>query len=123
MRAGKLNNRASIQRRNEDALDDFGNVSSAAWEDVVTARACSIRPDRGNEETIADRLQSVVTYVVTFRYAAAVKAVNAGDSLFLSRAAADLDSGARLNILHDPIDPTGRRDRLEFRASFGDAAG
>lgn len=123
MRSGKLNNRASIQRRNADTLDDFGNVSSASWEDVVTARPCSIRPERGNEETIAGRLQSVVTYVVTFRYSSAVKSINAGDSLLLTRAAADLDSGARLNILHDPIDPTGRRDRLEFRASFGDAAG
>lgn len=123
MRAGKLRNRASIQRRDETTLDDFGNPNTGAWSDVVGARPCLIEPLTGREEDIGDRPQSVVRYRVVFRYSAAVKAVNAGDSLLLSRAAADLNAGERLNITHDPIDPTGRRDRLEFVATRGDAAG
>lgn len=123
MKAGRLRNRASIQRRNASTLDDFGNPSTGAWADVVSARPCSIVPETGREEQIGDRPQSVVRYVVTFRYSSAVKAANAGDSLLLARAAADLEAGERLNITHDPIDPTGRRDRLEFVATRGDAAG
>lgn len=123
MRSGKLKHRASVQRRNEGAQDRYGNPTTGAWEDVASARPCSIMPLTGREEDIADRPTSVVRYRVVFRYSAAVKACRAGDSLLLTRDAADLDAGARLNIGHDPIDPTGRRDRLEFTATFGDAAG
>lgn len=123
MRAGKLRNRASVQRRDAAARDDFGNPDSSAWTEHASARPCSIMPLTGREEEIGDRPQSVVRYRIVFRYSAVIKSVNAGDSVVLSRSAADLDTGARLNIEHDPIDPTGRRDRLEFIATFGDAAG
>lgn len=125
MKAGKLKNRASIERRDpdDDGLDDFGNPTDAAWSQLVSARPCSIIPIIGREEDIADRPRSVVRYRCVFRYSAAMKSVGAGDSVVLSRDAADLVSGDRLNIEHNPIDPTGRRDRLEFTATFGDAAG
>lgn len=123
MRAGKLRNRASIERRGATSQDDFGNPVSGDWVEQVSARPCSIMPLSGREQEIADRLESVVRYRVIFRYSAAVKAVNAGDSLLLSCASADLDAGARLNIKHDPTDPTGRRAYLEFIATFGEAAG
>lgn len=112
--AGALRERLHFQKR-LDGDDGWGNPVSGAgeWVTQFTAYA-GLRPLRGSEAVMADRLDGLQPYVVTIRH---------------QRAALDVTSSWRLVDARNPnrtfaiksplADPDGKNQWLEFLASVG----
>lgn len=58
--AGKLTERVRFERR-AAASDGYGNTEGA-WETLIDSRRASLRPTKGGELVIADRLQGQASF-------------------------------------------------------------
>ena len=119
MRAGQMRDRVRVERRDQDAVDAWGNPDTGAWETVVTAQAARLVPQGGDEQVRADRLTGAVRYEVVLRWSAANAGIRDGDKFVLQRASAGLAAGTELNIRHQGVDPSEKRRELRFMCEAG----
>lgn len=115
-RSGALRERVHFQKRG-DGDDGLGTVIPGAgdWETQFTAYA-SMRPLRGSESVMADRLSGVQPYVLTIRHQRAALGVTTAWRIV------DARNDKRTFGLRSPLaDPDGRNQWLEGLVSAGTA--
>lgn len=112
-RAGALRDYLDFQRRG-DLDNGWGDTTPGAgdWETVFSAYA-AMRPLRGSEAVMADRLGGVQPYVVTIRqHDAALQVTTAWRVV-------DARTGRSFAIVSPLADPDGRNAWLEFLVREG----
>ena len=116
-RAGALRELLHFQKRG-DLDNGWGDITPGAgdWETQFTANA-AMRPLRGSEAVMADRLGGVQPYVVTIRQHSAALAVTAAWRVV------DARSDRTFAIVSPLADPDGRNAWLEFLVREGVADG
>ena len=119
MRAGQMRDRVRVERRNQNAVDEWGNPDTGAWQTVVAAQSARLVPQGGDEQVRAARLTGSVKYEVVVRWTAANAGIRDGDRFVLQRASAGLPAGTELNIRHAGVDPSEKRTELRFMAEAG----
>jgi len=112
--AGLLRERVRFERR-ATADDGYGNKVDA-WELLTGPVAARIKPLRGGETVLAQRLESVVTVEITVRSSAATRGVNEADRIVDARTGEGYNIRAVVNA-----DERGRY--LVFTATHGDVSG
>ena len=112
--AGSLNRRIRFDRR-AVASDGYGNEETG-WQTLIAGRWARIRPVRGSEDVLADRVQGIVTYEITVRSDSETKTVCAGDRIV------NLHTNETYNI-HAIVNPDERGGRLVMTCQAGGADG
>jgi len=112
--AGLLRERVRFERR-VNSLDGYGNTVSS-WNQLVGPVAARIKPLRGGEKVMAQRLESVVTVEITVRKSSDTIQVTEADR------AIDVRSGDEFNI-KAVVNPDERGRYLTFTATRGDVSG
>jgi SPP1 family predicted phage head-tail adaptor len=99
--SGQLRERVTFQRRG--VVDDgYGNEVSGPWADVFTV-AANIRPARGREEVLAQRLQGVRPTEIEVRWSSQTVPIQPEWRAVNARKPSEIYN------IHDIRDPDGKR--------------
>ena len=99
--SGQLKDRVTFQKRG--MVDDgYGNEVSGPWEDQFTV-AANIRPARGREEVLAQRLQGVRPVEIEVRWSSQTVLIQP------ERRAVNARKPGEIFNIHDICDPDGKR--------------
>lgn len=113
MAAGRFRDRATFQRKVSGALDQYGNPSSASWDDLLAGVPAWLRETPGKEALAAGRLEAPVTATMRVMASASspVRSVTAADRVQVR--------GSTWAIIGGPIDPKGDGRMVEFTLQRG----
>lgn len=78
MNAGELRERVRFERRQASGDDGYGNTVED-WQSVAGPMAARIKPARGDEEILAQRLAGTAVFEIIVRWVQALTAIVAGD--------------------------------------------
>jgi len=78
MNAGEMRERVRFERRQASGDDGYGNVLYD-WQSIAGPVAARIKPARGDEEILAQRLAGVAVFEIIVRWATEIAAVLSGD--------------------------------------------
>lgn len=118
MRAGRLRERVTFQRLDENAGDGRGNFGNE-FVDIPGAKkiAANMKPIRGTEVTLAEGIQGRILYEIEVRYSAALAGILVADRMV------DTKTGRVMNVKAPPINPDQRRRALIILVEWGGANG
>lgn len=112
--AGTFNRRVRIERQGDGGtLDDYGNPAAAAWETYLEVWA-DLREVRGKERIASGRIEGPLEATIRLRASSDTRAITVSDRILEP-------SGRIWAITGGPIDPTGRRQVVEFTLEAGGA--
>jgi head-tail adaptor len=99
--SGQLKDRVIFQRRGT-VSDEYGNEQTGDWGDVFTV-AANIRPARGREEVLAQRLQGVRPTEIEVRWSSQTVQIQP------EWRAVNARKPSEIYAIHDIRDPDGKR--------------
>lgn len=102
---GRLRERIEIRRKTDTKTDAGGFTRDWAAVAGMESIPAEVLGGGSNEAVVARRLDGVSTYRITIRHR---EGILAGDQIAWR--------GRELNILGEPVDPTGRRQFLQIFA-------
>lgn len=103
MRAGRLHDRVTFQRRTE-SLDAY-REDTGTWSDVATV-AAAVEPLRGKEFFNALQVQSDITTLIIVRYSSDVSGITSKDRI--------VHGSDTYDIAGPPINVNSRNKELQF---------
>lgn len=121
MKAGLRDTVVSVERRASESTDSFGNPTDGDWQEHIGKRHVHIRAKRGGERVLADGLAGVVDFEVHTEWTVEFLELTERDRFVIEHRSHSFGNGTKLNILHPPVDPTGKRKMLMFQVKAGTA--